>query len=146
MLVKELMTRKVELVEPNLSLKEAAEKMKNKDIGALPVGENDRLVGMLTDRDIAIRGVANGKDANQTKVRDCMTSEINYCYEDQTLEEVGKLMMVKKIRRLPVLNKNKKLVGICSLDDMAVKSGNPKLAGEVLKQISEKENRPHLIV
>ena len=146
MLVKEIMTRQVELVEPSLSLKEAADRMKTKNIGALPVGENDRLVGMLTDRDIAIRGVANGMDANQTKVRDCMTSEINYCYEDQTLEEAGKLMMVKKIRRLPVLNKNKKLVGICSLDDVAARSENSKLAGEVLKELSVKGSRPLLAV
>jgi len=137
MQLKEIMTHGVNAVPPDATLKEAAEKMKNLDIGPLPVCDGEQLVGMLTDRDITVRAVAEGRDPTKAKVRDVMTSDIVYCFEDQSVEEAAKLMEEKQIRRLPVLNRNKWLVGIVSLGDLAVSSGDQKLAGEVLEQVSE---------
>jgi CBS domain-containing protein len=135
--LKEIMTRGVDVIPPEATLKEAAEKMKNLDVGPLPVCDGERLVGMLTDRDITVRAVAAGRDPSMTKVCDVMTPEIVYCFEDQRVEEAAKLMEEKQIRRLPVLNRNKWLVGIISLGDLAVDTGDRQFAGKVLAQVSE---------
>jgi CBS domain-containing protein len=137
MQLKEIMTRGIDVIPPEATLKEAAEKMKNLDVGPLPVCDGERLVGMLTDRDITVRAVAAGRDPSTTKVRDAMTPEVVYCFEDQSVEEAAKLMEEKQIRRLPVLNRNKWLVGIVSLGDLAVDAGDRQLAGEVLGQVSD---------
>lgn len=137
MQVKEIMTTNVEYINPDIALIDAAKRMKNLDIGVLPVGENDRLVGMLTDRDIAVRAVAEGRDPNNTKVRNAMTSDLVYCYEDQDISEAGKMMKDNQIRRLVVLNRDKRLVGICSLGDLAVESGDQNLIGDVLQNVSQ---------
>src|ERR1044072_5529215 len=119
MKVREAMTRDVRLVKPDQPISEAAKLMAELDIGALPVEENDRLVGMITDRDIAVRAVAAGRGPD-TAVREVMSGEIKYCYDDQSVDEVTQNMGELRIRRLPVLNRDKQLVGILSLCDLAI--------------------------
>lgn len=146
MFVKECMTKSVELGSPNMSVFEAAQKMRDGDFGVLPVGENDRLVGMLTDRDIAVRAVAEGRDTRQTTVRDIMSNQVLYCYEDQSVDEVARNMGDHQIRRVPVLNRAKRLVGILSLADLARPQGANASATEALSQISRPEhNEPQHI-
>ncbi|HEX2926102.1 MAG TPA: CBS domain-containing protein [Ruminiclostridium sp.] len=137
MVIKEVMTTNVEIIRPDISIMEAAAKMKSLDCGILPVYENDKLIGMITDRDIAIRSTAEGHDPKADKVRDIMTKKVVYCYEDEPIENVAKIMEENKIRRLIILNRNKRLVGICSLGDLALASHNQKLSGEVLEKVSE---------
>jgi CBS domain-containing protein len=122
MKVREAMTRDVQLVKPEQPISEAAKLMAKLDIGALPVEENDRLVGMITDRDIAVRAVGAGRGPD-TPVREVMSREIKYCYEDQTVDEATQNMGELRIRRLPVLNRDKRLVGILSLGDLAIDEG-----------------------
>jgi CBS domain-containing protein len=135
MKVREAMTRDVRLVKPDQPIREAAKLMGELDIGALPVEENDRLVGMITDRDIAVRAVAAGRGAD-TPIRDVMSGEVKYCYEDQTVDEVTQNMGELRIRRLPVLNRDKRLVGILSLGDLAIDETARDEAGEALGGIS----------
>jgi CBS domain-containing protein len=119
MRVSEAMTREVRVCTPGSSIRECAKVMAEIDAGALPVGENDRLVGMITDRDIAIRGVAAGKGPD-TPVRDVMSVEVKYCYQDEELDHVAKNMADIQVRRLPVVDRDKRLVGILSLGDLAL--------------------------
>ena len=135
--VNEIITRDAEVIRPDTVLIEAAQKMNALDIGMLPVCDGDRLVGMVTDRDITVRGVAQGCDPRTTRVRDVMTPEVIYCFDDEDVNEVAKKMEEKQVRRLPVLNRNKRLVGIVSLGDLAVRTGKEKLAGEILGRVSE---------
>jgi CBS domain-containing protein len=137
MQVKEVMTQGVELIGPDATLREAAAKMKQLDVGSLPVAENDRLIGMITDRDTTIRAVAQGLDPNRARVREAMTPKITYVFDDQDVSEAADIMKEKQIRRLPVLNRAKRLVGIVSLGDLAVESGDEELCGETLEAISE---------
>ena len=137
MQLREVMTRHIEEIRPDANLKEAAEKMRSMDIGALPVCENDRLVGMLTDRDIAIRAVAEGRDPMQTCVRDAMSAGTVFCYEDDDVSEAARIMEQKQIRRLPVFNRQGRAVGIVSLGDLATRIGNDHLSGDVLEQVSQ---------
>jgi CBS domain-containing protein len=134
MKVNEAMTRDVRVANPDETLQQAAKLMASLDAGVLPVGENDRLVGMITDRDIAIRGIAVGKGP-ETKVRDVMTEEVKYCFEDQDVDEVIQNMGDIQVRRLPVLNRDKRLVGILSLGDVAT-VGSKNATGEALQKIS----------
>src|SRR5262245_56067255 len=120
MKVFDVMTQGVECIRPEATLREAADKMKALDIGPLPVCENDRLVGMLTDRDITVRATAAGVPPGLGQVRDVMTPDIVYCFEDQDIVEAAQLMEQNQIRRLVVLNRDKRLVGIVSLGDLAV--------------------------
>jgi len=136
MLVKNEMTKNIEFVNPKTSLKEAAQKMKNFDIGVLPICENDLLLGILTDRDITIRSTAFGKDPNTTSVEEIMTSGVEWCFEDDNVEEVAAKMERKKIRRLPVINRDKKLVGILSIGDLVTR-GSRGVACEVLEKVSK---------
>jgi CBS domain-containing protein len=119
MKVGDIMTRDVHLASPSQKLREAAAEMEKYDIGALPVGDNDRLVGMITDRDIAVRGISHGLGPD-APVRDVMSSEVRYCFEDEDIEDLVQNMADEQIRRLPVLNSTKRLVGIISLGDVAV--------------------------
>jgi CBS domain-containing protein len=135
MKVREAMTREVRLVKPDQPIRDAAKLMGDLDIGALPVEENDRLVGMITDRDIAVRAVAVGRGAD-TPISEVMSREIKYCYEDQSVDEVTQNMGELRIRRLPVLNRDKRLVGILSLGDLAIDEGARDEAGEALGGIS----------
>ena len=135
MKVRELMTPNVKIASPDDTLQHAAELMIDIDAGALPVGEGDRLVGMLTDRDITVRAVAKGKAPGQTKVREVMSPNIKYVYDDESLEDVARNMGDLQVRRLPVLNREKRLVGIVSLGDLALKKKSS--AGDALKGISK---------
>jgi CBS domain-containing protein len=137
MQIREVMTREVEAVRPDLTLKEAAQLMRALEVGALPVSTGDRLVGMLTDRDLTVRAVAEGHDPARTQVCSVMTPELVSCFEDQDVTEAARVMEERQLRRLPVLNRNQQLVGIISLDDLATGTGDPELAGEVLRQVSE---------
>ena len=117
--IADVMSRNVTMVSPDASLVVAAEAMAERDAGALPVGEGDQLVGMITDRDIAIRGVASGKPVERMLVREAMTPQVLYCFDDQTCDEVAGNMAEVQVRRLPVVNRDKRLVGVVSLGDFA---------------------------
>ena len=134
MRVSEVMTRHVELISPDQSIQKAAQCMCDMDVGVLPVSENDRLVGMVTDRDIAVRAVALGKGVN-TPVREVMSAEVRYCFEDDLVSDVADNMADQQVRRLPVLNRSKRLVGILSLGDIAI-NRDGKVAGDALRGIS----------
>lgn len=137
MKVKEIMTRGAACARPGETLQQAAQKMRDLDVGPLPVcGDNDRLVGMVTDRDITVRAVAEGWDPGQKHVSDVMSPGVTYCFEDQDVDEAAKLMKEKQVRRLVVLDRDKRLTGIVSLGDLALEGGK-KLAGETLKKVSE---------
>src|SRR5947209_17760143 len=138
MQVSKVMTRDAECVRPDTTLQEAARKMRDLDVGPLPVcGDNDRLVGMLTDRDITVRAVAEGQDPKAARVQDVMTPDVIYCLEDQDVAEAARLMEENQVRRLAVLNRDKRLVGIVSLGDLAVKTGDREVSGGALGQVSE---------
>ncbi|MGI8981266.1 MAG: CBS domain-containing protein [Pirellulaceae bacterium] len=137
MLVQEIMTPNAECTRPNATLHEAAERMQQLNVGSLPVCDSDRLVGMITDRDITIRSVAKGHDPDADHVADVMSPGITYCFDDQDVEEAARLMNEKQIRRLPVLNRSKRLVGIVSLGDLAVQTGNDELVGDTVEGVSE---------
>ena len=142
MLVKDVMTKGAECVRPDETLQEAARKMKSLDVGPLPVCDNDRLVGMVTDRDITVRATAEGETPADVRVRDVMTPEVIYCFEDALVGDAALLMQQKQVRRLLVLNRDKRLVGIVSLGDLAVETGDEQLAGGTLEGVSE-PNRPN---
>jgi CBS domain-containing protein len=137
MQVRDVMTKNVEVIRPEDTLRDAAQKMKALDVGAMPVCDGERLVGMLTDRDITIRAAAEGLDPNQTTAQETMTSEVYYCFENQNIEDAALLMMEKQIRRLPIINNEKKLVGIVSLGDVAVETQDDELSGSTLEEISK---------
>jgi CBS domain-containing protein len=137
MKVNEIITRNPEVIRPDVVLVDAAQKMKSLDIGMLPVCDGDRLVGMITDRDITVLGVAQGCDPKTTRVREVMSPEVIYCFDDEDVKDVARTMEEKQVRRLPVLNREKRLVGIVSLGDLAVRAGKEKLASEVLERVSE---------
>jgi CBS domain-containing protein len=127
MQIANIMSRDVQLINPDGTLRNAAALMKKIDAGALPVAENDRLVGMITDRDIAIRGIAEGKGPD-SKVRDVMSQEVKYCFEDEDVAHVAESMAALQIRRLPVMTRDKRLVGIVALADLATAGSLPKTA------------------
>jgi len=132
--LREVMSKEVEIIHPDASVKEAAVRMRGLNIGGLPVCNGDRLVGFVTDRDITVRTTAEGRDPAKTKVSDAMTPEVVYCFEDQDVEEAARLMESKQMRRLPILSRAKRLVGIVSLGDLA---RDAKLGGKILKRVSE---------
>jgi len=134
MKVCEAMTCDVCLTDPERSIREAAEMMADQDIGALPVGQGDRLVGMVTDRDIAVRAVARGLGPD-TKIREVMSQEVMYCFDDEELEDAAHNMGDIKVRRLPVLNRDKRLVGIISIGDLARREDAQKM-GRAVADIS----------
>jgi CBS domain-containing protein len=135
MRVSEAMTRDVRVANPDQTIREAAQMMAELDAGALPVGEQDRLVGMITDRDIAVRAVAHGK-APDTRIREVMTDDVKYCFDDDDVEDVARNMADIQVRRLPVVNRDKRLVGIVAIADIA-KTEEPEVVGEAVSGISE---------
>jgi CBS domain-containing protein len=139
MKVSQVMTPQVKMVAPNQSIQEAAQIMAKIDAGILPVGEKDRLIGMITDRDIAVRAVARGLTPD-AKVRDVMSPEVLYCFEDEDIVHVAHNMGDVKVRRLPVVSRAKELVGIVSLSDVAMAEG-PDIAGGAICGISEPGGR-----
>lgn len=137
MKLKDIMTREVEIVRPDDSLQTAAQKMRYRNIGFLPVCEGERLIGVLTDRDIALRATADGVDPRTSLSRDWITTPIVYCFDDQDVDEAAQLMREHQIRRLVILSRdNKRLVGVVSLGDLA-KNVEEKKSGEVLQEVSE---------
>lgn len=135
MKVKDAMTSEVRMVSPAQTIRDAARLMAELDVGALPVAEHDRLVGMITDRDIAVRAVAEGLPA-ETPISKIMSPEVLYCFEDQRLEEVTRNMGDVQVRRLPVVNRDKRLVGIVAFADLA-RSEQPTTVGRAVSHVSE---------
>jgi CBS domain-containing protein len=134
-LVSEVMTPKVKIAAPDQTIQQAAGMMADLDAGIIPVADKDRLVGMITDRDIAVRAVAQGLPPD-TQVSQVMSKDVKYCFDDDSIDDVARNMGDIKVRRLPVVNRDKRLVGILSLGDMAVEDG-PDNAGVALSGISE---------
>jgi len=134
--LKDLMSRDVKVISPDMTIGEAAKKMRDGDFGMLPVGEDDRMIGTISDRDIAIRAVAEGKDGG-TKVRDVMSEGVVWVYEDDSIEQVATIMSKHQVRRLPVVNRDKRLVGIVALGDFAVESTEIQPAAKALSEISK---------
>jgi len=136
MKIREVMTETVELVDPDTALRDAAQRMRDVGIGFLPVGVDDRLVGTLTDRDITVRAVADGLDPKVARVREAMSRTLIYCFEDQDTSEAATLMAENKVRRLPVLNSAKRLVGVVSIGDLAAMTGDDDVIGQTVQDIS----------
>jgi CBS domain-containing protein len=134
--LKDLMSRDVKVISPDMTIGEAAKQMRDGDFGMLPVGEDDRMIGTISDRDIAIRAVAEGRSAG-TRVRDVMSEGVAWAYEDDSVEQGAKLMSERQVRRLPVVNRNKRLVGIVALGDFAVESSEIRPAAAALAEISK---------
>lgn len=143
MQVKDIMTRTVEVINLDATLDMAGERMRALDIGVLPVEDGDELVGVITDRDMAVRAISHGLDPKTASVREVMTPDVVSCFEDQSLEEAAAVMAAYRIRRLVVLNRAKRLVGIISLDDVAAGAESPALAGETLVRTSSRSDRTH---
>jgi CBS domain-containing protein len=137
MLISEIMTRDVESIGPDDTLQQAATKMKELGVGPLPVCQNRSVVGMVTDRDITVRAVAEGLDPATTAVRHVMSEEIVCCFDDQEVEVAARLMQTKQIRRVMVMDRDKKLVGIVTLGDLASEAVDTHRAGEILHEVSE---------
>jgi CBS domain-containing protein len=135
MKVKEIMTRLVTVLPPDAMLAEVARTMRDQDIGAIPIADRDRLVGMVTDRDLVVRAVAEGADTRELTARDVMSSGVRYCLEDQSVDEVLSQMGDLQVRRLPVLDAQHKLVGVVSLGDASQR--REAKAGDALKEISQ---------
>jgi len=138
MQIAEIMTRDVQLASPTQTLQEAARLMAELDVGAIPVADKDRLVGMLTDRDICVRAVAAGKNPGRCKVGEVMSAEVKYVFEDETTEDLARNMSTLQMRRLPVLDREKRLVGIVSLGDLATTTGTSDETKEAISGVSEK--------
>ena len=137
MQLREIMSADVEVIAPEATIREAAEKMKDLDVGPLPVCDGERLVGMLTDRDIVVRAVALGRDPATTAVEDAMSPEVVYCFDDDDSTDAAQLMQEHQIRRLPIVNRERRLVGIVSLGDLAVETRDEQLAGKTVREVSE---------
>jgi CBS domain-containing protein len=137
MQISEIMSRDMAIAAPGDSVQKVAQKMAEIDAGIIPVGEKDRLVGMITDRDIALRAVAKGKAPGKCTARDVMSPDIKYCYEDEKLEDAARNMATLQVKRLPVLNRDKRLVGIVSLGDLACEPEADEHSKEALQGISQ---------
>ena len=140
MQVQEIMTHGAEVIDPNTTIRDAARKMRADNVGALPVGENDRLVGMVTDRDIAMRGVAEDRSGGNTTVREVMSEHVYYCFDDDDVDQAASTMAEHQVHRLPVLNRDKRLVGLVALADLA-RSGTDAVK-RAIQGISEPTEQP----
>lgn len=134
--LKELMSRDVRVIDPDMTIQDAAAMMRDEGFGMMPVRENDRMIGAISDRDIAVRAVAAGKGA-LTKVRDVMSEGIAWAFEDDSVDQAVKTMGERQVRRLPVVDREKRLVGIVSLGDLAVLPSELQPAGLALSKISK---------
>ena len=138
MQLKDVMTRQVEVIRPEAPLEEAARKMDQLNVGPLPVCDGERLVGLITDRDITVRATSVGKDPRTTPVREAMSRDVLYCYEDQDVREAERLMEDQQVRRVPVLSRDDhRLVGIVSLGDLATHGRDERASAEVVERVSE---------
>lgn len=136
--LRDIMTNQIEMLPPDASILDAAQLMDSNDIGSVPVVDDGEILGLVTDRDITVKVIAKGLDPNQVQLRDIMTSPIITAYEDQSIDEAGELMEAHQIRRLVVLDRAKKLVGIVALGDLATRS-DALIAAEVLEEVSEQD-------
>ncbi len=134
MKVKDAMHQGARWVEPSTSLAEIARLMKRHNIGSIPIGENDRLVGMITERDIVCRGLADGLDLGRATARDVMTKGIHYTHESASVAEAAEIMEKNKVRRLPVLNDRKRMTGMLSIGDIS-HAGERELCGEIIDKV-----------
>jgi len=135
--IRDIMTTDVEVIRPEDTIAHAAQRMRRLDVGSLPVCDGERLIGMVTDRDITVRATAEGREPQTTYIRDVMSPHLIYCFEDQESEAIEHIMQEHQIRRLPVLTRAKRLCGIISLGDLAVKSGQVQEVGRTIREISE---------
>ena len=143
MQIREVMTRSVDVIDPNTMIRDAAARMRADNVGSLPLGEHDRLVGMVTDRDITVRAVAENRAPGTTAVREVMSEKVAYCFEDDSLEEAAHKMAECQVRRLPVLNRDKRLVGIISVADLGRHADEASEAlKDALRGISEPTDQP----
>mgnify|MGYP002823053583 CR=1 FL=1 len=138
--IRDVMTPQCEWIKPEATIADAANIMQAKDIGFLPVGENDKLIGMVTDRDIVTRSIAQGQEPSVAQVRDIMTPKTYYCYDDQAVDEICENMSEIKVRRLPVVNRDKRLVGVVSLGDLAQNAEKAQI-GQTEQQITAKQEQ-----
>lgn len=136
-LLKDIMTPSVEVIAPNATAADAARKVRDLEVGAIPVCDGDKLLGMVTDRDLVLRVLAMSRSPVEALVRDAMTPGLVYCFEDQDADVAADLMAEKQIRRIPILSKNKQLVGIVSLGDLAIDGLDPHESGEVIHGVSD---------
>ena len=141
MQVHQIMSQPVDVINPNTTSREAARRMRDENIGSLPVGENDQLIGMVTDRDIVARAVAENSLPSNTAVRTVMSEGIYYCFEDDTLEEAARIMAEHQVRRLPVLNRNQQLVGIIAVADIA-RTSDREAEDTAIEGVSQPSNQP----
>jgi CBS domain-containing protein len=140
MRIQEVMSRSAKVIDPNTTIRDVAKRMRADNVGALPVGENDRLIGMVTDRDIVMRAVAEERPAGNTTVRQVMSDDVFYCFEDEDVEHAAQVMAERQVRRLPVLNRDKRLVGVVALADLGSKAAD---AGKIaLRGVSEPTEQP----
>lgn len=137
MQLREVMSRDVEVIGPDATLAEAAQRMRDGDFGMLPVGENDRMIGAITDRDMVVRCLAEGLDPKTAKVREAMSEGIDWCFEDDDVAAAAEKMRGQQIRRLPVVSRDKRLVGIVALGDLATEQATKRHAGAVLSGVSQ---------
>jgi CBS domain-containing protein len=145
MKISEVMSRDVQTVLPDDTVQKAAKMMGDLDVGVLPVCDGKNLLGMITDRDIAVRATSTGKSPQECRVRDTMSQGVDYCFDDEDVETVSRKMGERQIRRMPVINHDKHLVGIVALGDIATSSGE-RTSGETLRDVSESSKsgqRPH---
>jgi CBS domain-containing protein len=136
MQLSQIISHDVKTISPEASIRDAAMCMREADIGALPVCDGQKLVGMITDRDIAVRAIAQGEDPEQCRVSDAMTSDVIYCYEDEDVEQAVKIMEQKQLRRLPIVNRDKQLVGILAQADIA-RTGRDEMSGNMVEKVSQ---------
>lgn len=134
--LKDIMTTHVDVIAPDALAEDAATKMKGLNVGAIPVCDGEKLVGMITDRDLVLRVMAEHRDPKKSRVSEAMSSDILFCYEDDDVEKASRMMSQKQIRRLPILSTGKKLVGIVSLGDLAVHGTDSQMSGKILEQVS----------
>lgn len=139
MKISEIMTKEPKYISPDDSLQEAACQLRDMDVGMIPIGDGVKLKGMLTDRDITVRVIAEGVDPQTVSVSDVMTPEVIYAYEDQDVEEAARIMEEQQIRRLIILNRDKDMVGIVALADLANRTKDPKVESEALEGVSKSE-------
>lgn len=142
MKVSDVMTAAVEHCGPDDTLQEVAERMRVLDIGPMPVCDGDRVIGIITDRDIVVRAVAKGEDARQCRVRDVMTGNVVYCSPDDDIRDAARLMASHQVRRLVVIDDARRMCGIIALGDLAVEVNDDKLSGRILEHISEPPSSP----
>jgi CBS domain-containing protein len=133
----EIMTRDVKVIPPSCTVQQAAEEMRQQDVGAIPVCDGRKLIGVITDRDIAVRSTARGQDPGSTQVSDVMSDEVSWCFDDASVDDVARVMREKQVRRIPVVDHDKQLVGMVALADLATSSADDETKSRGLQGVSQ---------